>query len=117
MVDYKHKNIVKGIEGFKDKFMPGLLYVAILEYCTGGDLEDFIKVHGGKEELMPVYLRLFYEMTDAIAYMHNGERKHMHRDLKPANVLLMFPSESSDFKKLIVKLGDFGLSKDMKLTM
>lgn len=91
MLDYDHRSIVKGLDGFIEKIFTGLLYVAILEYCDGGDLEDFIKEHGGKEELMPVYLRLFYEMADAVAYMHDGKRKHMHRDLKPPNILLMFP--------------------------
>lgn len=64
---------------------------------------------------MPVYLRLFSEMTDAIGYLHKS--KHMHRDLKPANVLLMYPPGSTDIKQLIVKVGDFGLAKNLDKTM
>ena len=33
-----HPNIVKCVDGFLQKFESGIYYVAILEYCTGGDL-------------------------------------------------------------------------------
>ena len=90
VLTYDHKHIVKCVEGFI-QVMFIERYVTIMEYCDGGDLEDFIKLHGGQKELMPLYLRMFSEMTEAIAYMHNMKSKHMHRDLKPQNVLLMFP--------------------------
>lgn len=45
---YDHKHIVKCVDGFIHGFDTGLYYVAIMEYCDGGDLEDFISEHGGK---------------------------------------------------------------------
>lgn len=98
------------MEGFYQNLLVDY-YFTIMEFCDGGDLEDFIKGHDVKEELMPVYLRMFSEMAEAIAYLH--DKKHFHRDLKPANVLLMFPTGSKDFKDLIIKVGDFGFTKNL----
>jgi serine/threonine protein kinase len=52
-------------------------------------------------------LRLvLYKILDALTYIH--ERNICHRDIKPQNILC-------NLEKGIVKIIDFGVSKNMKL--
>lgn len=74
----------------------------IMEHCPCGDLLEFLTTH---KYVMPcVKRRMFYELCNAVAYLHS--RDIAHRDLKPENVFL-----DAD---LHVKLGDFGLAHETK---
>jgi len=48
---------------------------------------------------------LMYQAVSALVYMHNNG--FMHRDIKPENFLINTDS-------MLLKLGDFGLAKDIK---
>ncbi|KAI4804081.1 hypothetical protein KUCAC02_025723 [Chaenocephalus aceratus] len=75
------------------------LYIQ-MEYCEKSTLRDTIDqgLHQDQNRLA----RLFREILDGIAYIH--EQGMIHRDLKPVNIFL----DSQDH----VKIGDFGLATD-----
>ena len=92
----RHTNIVKLIDAFDlvSKFC------FVMEYCSGGELAEYIKNKGALPE--NEIHDLGAQIVDAVRYCHNS--KVIHRDLKPENVL--FSSES----KNVVKIVDFGIA-------
>lgn len=95
MKTLKHENIIQLYENLKSKEYTYL----ILEYCSGGDLQQKIEEKKGMSESSArFYLR---QIADALHYLK--EKRIIHRDLKPANILL-----NSDN---ILKLADFGLAR------
>ena len=78
----------------------------LMEFCDGGNLSDLLgfKRQGVKGfPLGPIAL----QMLHGLRHMHTG-MKQVHRDLKPANVLLTSGG--------VVKLADFGVSKQLDST-
>lgn len=76
------------------------MYYLVLEYCSGGELFDYIVA---KERLKESEARSFFrQIVSAIRYIHS--QGFCHRDLKPENLLL---DENSN-----IKLIDFGLSAE-----
>ncbi|WWC64633.1 uncharacterized protein I303_107244 [Kwoniella dejecticola CBS 10117] len=125
----KHRNIVQLIQKIKDP-KNERIYI-VMEYCTSGDLGTLIRK--AQRSNQPIHedkiWNIFLQITLALHHCHwpaerpsklgvarlsqgaqqssdGGIARYqvLHRDLKPENVFL-----SDDF----VKLGDFGLSKDM----
>uniref|UniRef100_A0A8B9LSI3 non-specific serine/threonine protein kinase n=1 Tax=Astyanax mexicanus TaxID=7994 RepID=A0A8B9LSI3_ASTMX len=74
--------------------------VVQMEYCEKSTLRDTID-QGLHRDCSRLW-RLFREILDGIAYIH--EQGMIHRDLKPVNIFL----DSHDH----VKIGDFGLATD-----
>lgn len=92
----RHTNIVKLVDAFdlKDKMC------FVMEYCSGGELMDYI---GSKAPLPePEVINLTMQIVDAVRYCHNS--KVIHRDLKPENVLF------ADELRNLIKIVDFGIS-------
>ncbi|KAK8853176.1 hypothetical protein IAR55_003878 [Kwoniella newhampshirensis] len=124
----KHRNIVQLIQKIKDP-KNERIYI-VMEYCTSGDLGTLIRKaqRSGQPLHEDKIWNIFLQITLALHHCHwpaerpsklgaarlsqaaptadGGLARYqvLHRDLKPENVFL-----SDDF----VKLGDFGLSKDM----
>jgi serine/threonine protein kinase len=73
----------------------------VLEYCSGGTLEDLVKSHGPIQP--PTLYRYCLQILSAVEYMHQNQIAH--RDIKPSNIML----DSYDR----IKLTDFGLSMEM----
>lgn len=107
-----HTNIVRYEERGIDN-ENGILYI-VMEYCEGGDLGSTIKRCKKTntqldEDVVWSYLA---QMVLALHECHyrgsNTSRDSaiLHRDLKPENVFL-------DGQKNIIKIGDFGLSKEV----
>ena len=93
-----HPNILKAYEIFEDD----LYYYIVMERPENGDLFNYI-CNKGRLSLDEATF-LYYQIVNAISYLQ--KQKIAHRDLKPENILLT--------EDLIVKIGDFGLSKYYK---
>ncbi|KAI3417815.1 Serine/threonine-protein kinase Nek6 [Globodera pallida] len=102
-----HPNIVKYFYSFEE-VRQGVKYVVlVLEYVNGGDLEKWLKRKTNNHRLLlpeADIWRVFTQIADAVQYIHT--KRIIHRDLKPPNVLLTTED--------IVKLADFGLSRQQK---
>ena len=76
----------------------------LLEMCSGGSLAGMLQQraqHGGAPLRPAESLRIFLDMTHAVAHMHGLETPLAHRDVKPENYVL---SEEDGMWKLC----DFG---------
>ena len=94
----KHPNIVQLYDVYDH---PDKVYL-VMEFVSGGELYNEIVERGSFTEHDAC--NLVRQALEAIAYIH--ENGIAHRDLKPENLLL------ADASADIVKLADFGLSKD-----
>ena len=95
-----HENIVS----IKGHFSLGRRIYIVMEFCEGGDLQDYII----KNE--PDLKERFSLMTDTargVLYLHS--QNIVHSDLKPENVLL-----TKTGQRYICKITDFGLSRIME---
>eukprot|EP00249_Psilotum_nudum_P005340 c18785_g1_i1 orf=458-1756(-) len=102
LVKLRHPNIVQFL-GAVTTQKPLML---ITEFLQGGDLRAFLKEKGPLQAHVAVTFGL--DIARGMTYLHNGPNVIIHRDLKPRNVLLVDTSH--------LKVGDFGLSKLVKVT-
>ncbi|KAL2614168.1 hypothetical protein R1flu_025860 [Riccia fluitans] len=102
LVKVRHPNIVQFLGAVTKK--PPLMLIT--EYLPGGDLHVVLKEKGPLPAATIVNYAL--DIARGVTYLHNGPNTIIHRDLKPRNVLI---GESNQ-----LKVGDFGLSKLMKMT-
>ena len=101
----EHKNIVKFEEYFFD--LKTKTFHLVIEWCTKGDLSDFIKAQANKSQAFTVELIFccFQDIVRGINYLHG--LKILHRDLKPANILCFDNGTVIG----LWKIADFGISK------
>jgi NIMA (never in mitosis gene a)-related kinase len=114
---YSHKNIVRYIDSFSHGDALTKAFVIVMEFCdgkqilvltsAGGDLSDYIKSHGGKQENFLRYMEYFEQMAEGLHEIHS--KKDLHRDVKPDNVFMLKEGDA-----LVPKLGDLGLARDAK---
>ena len=85
---------------------PSLQLCVVLEYCSEGDLDHYIKkmLLGSAPPQFPSRLDMIGQLTRGIEYLHT-QVNMIHRDLKPANVLVK-PGP-------VLKISDFGLAKTL----
>lgn len=93
-----HPNIVKIFEVIQDTKTLNI----VMEYCSGGELFEKIKVNNGFSENLAANYML--DIVSAIKYCH--EVHIVHRDLKPENIL--FENDKADAR---LKIIDFGTSQ------
>ena len=97
----RHGNIIKvhDVKTWEDSMW------IVMEYCDFEDLNNFFeKYHGKLDKKKKV--RIMSQISRGMTFLHN--QNIVHRDIKPGNILL-----KSENAKVIVKLGDFGLSKTL----
>src|SRR4029434_2270272 len=83
-------------------------YFYAMELIEGETLDDRVRRTGPLDSRTTIGIA--EQVTSALA----AAEKHglVHRDLKPANLMLVSPdSETSKYKKVLVKIIDFGLAK------
>lgn len=109
-----HDNLVRYFEHFFDD--DGMINI-VMEYCSGGDLETFLKEHPSMTSCEAVYFA--FQLFAAVHHLH----KHgvLHRDLKPANVLLCCSSGSNSAssslgRRTVLKVSDFGIARVLERT-
>lgn len=96
----RHPNIIAYHGGGDDH---GVLFYA-MEMVGGGTVKDLLETRGTFE--WPVVVELARQICSALQYAHN--HGVIHRDLKPGNLFLTKSGE--------VKLGDFGIARDLRNT-
>ncbi|VDO84078.1 unnamed protein product [Heligmosomoides polygyrus] len=97
MRQYKHKNVV-AFYGVVIKGSDSAMIV--MEFIDGGSLKDYLK----KNRSTTVKAKLGYAIDVAVGLVYLHSKTCMHRDVACRNCLI-------DVKKKIVKISDFGLSK------
>jgi NIMA (never in mitosis gene a)-related kinase len=102
-----HPNIIKLYEAFLCQ-NPRKTLNLIIEYANGGDLLEKIKIMKEKNRYLKEDLILDYFTQICLALYHIHKKKIIHRDIKANNVFLT--------KNGIIKLGDFGISKQLSNT-
>jgi len=50
--------LLKYIDSFTRETEDGENFIIITEYCKGGDLNEFVKAYGGKQENLSLYLKI-----------------------------------------------------------
>nr|WEY17517.1 insulin-like growth factor 1 receptor [Anadara broughtonii] len=112
----KEASIMKGFKCFHVVQLLGVVskgqpaYV-IMELMSNGDLKNFLRLHRPDEEdndgRMPPTLKRIMQMAgeiaDGMAYL--ADKKFVHRDLAARNCMVA--------EDLTVKLGDFGMTRDI----
>jgi len=97
-----HPNIIKLFDCYYDN----LFYYMVEEYCSGGDLFDYIKKEKYFTERKASII--FKQLLSAINYLH--KKNIVHRDIKPDNIVFIKTKNNIIFIKLI----DFGTSTAFK---
>lgn len=93
-----HPNIIRYYGGGEDD---GLLYY-VMELVEGGTVKDLLETYGPMQWL--VVVEIGRQLCSALQFAHN--HGVIHRDLKPSNLFLTTDGE--------VKLGDFGIARDLQ---
>eukprot|EP01135_Chromosphaera_perkinsii_P006128 Nk52_evm1s412 gene=Nk52_evmTU1s412 len=100
-----HPNVIGYLDCYEDE---GMLLIE-MEYADGGTLADLIAKaselqNSNSNNILfeeNIILMILHQLCSALSHCH--ENAIVHRDLKPQNIFLT--------KNLVVKLGDFGISK------
>src|SRR6476620_3681038 len=102
----RHENIAT-VYQFGMRLETGQYFYA-MELIEGETLEDRVRRAG------PLDARTTIKIAQQVTSALTAAEKHglVHRDLKPANLMLVSPDgETSNNKKVLVKIIDFGLAK------
>lgn len=98
----RHPNVITYIDSFYNNAGD---FCIVLEYADGKDLQKFLESHSDEKKALSEkkVLQIFTQIILGLDYIHS--QNILHRDIKTANVFL--------FKKGLVKLGDFGISRQV----
>ncbi|VDK58515.1 unnamed protein product [Anisakis simplex] len=95
-----HPHIIGYYESFKTENVLSI----VMQYAEGGTMDKMISDQKGVFFTEPQVLNYFTQVSIGLEYMHS--KQILHRDLKTQNILL-------NKKRTIVKLSDFGISKEL----
>ena len=99
-----HPNVISFKGSFKSKEKENI-YNIITEYADNGDLYKLLQEKKKKKEYFEEKQLLNWLIQMCLALYNLHEKEIIHRDIKPSNIFLM--------KDNTIKLGDFGISKDI----
>eukprot|EP00928_Gymnodinium_smaydae_P034228 TRINITY_DN2430_c0_g2_i1.p1 TRINITY_DN2430_c0_g2~~TRINITY_DN2430_c0_g2_i1.p1 ORF type:complete len:523 (+),score=60.48 TRINITY_DN2430_c0_g2_i1:211-1569(+) len=105
LVALDHPGVIKGYTSVEAGTSLPFTMNLLMEAAEGGDLFDLVADGTPIEEV--AIARLMYQMSSAMAYLH--EKKIVHGDIKLDNILLESPCSSSP-SDCNAKLADMGLS-------
>ena len=96
-------NIVKYYDSFQDKDK----YYILMEYCDGKNLKDYIEEYRKNNTSIEenIIYNIVKQICIGIKIIH--EKEIVHRDIKPENIFMN--------NKMEIKIGDFGISKQLNL--
>ena len=94
----QHPNIIRYFGGGEDQ---GLLYY-VMELVEGGTVKELLQTDGPLQ--WQAVVEIGRQLCSALQFAHN--HGVIHRDLKPSNLFLTTDGQ--------VKLGDFGIARDME---
>jgi calcium-dependent protein kinase len=97
-----HPNIIKLFDCYYDR----TFYYMVEEYCSGGDLFDYIQKEKCFTEKKAKII--FKQLLSAVNHLH--KKNIVHRDLKPENIVFIKTKNNDIFIKII----DFGASITFK---
>jgi serine/threonine-protein kinase len=80
----------------------------VLEFCAGGDLEDYLRQGALSDSISADFMS---QVMAGIAHVHRAGI--VHCDVKPGNVLLQLSAEGTS----VLKLSDFGLARSCGVPM
>jgi len=101
-----HPNIIKLFDCYYDNNF----YYMVEEYCSGGDLFDYIqKIKNFSEKIAAT---IFNQLLSAINHLH--KKNIVHRDIKPENIVFIPLEEKKNNNEIFIKLIDFGTSVSIK---
>ncbi len=78
-----------------------------MEFCSGGDLSNYIKTKAGPLP-EPIARKFFFDLVSGLKCLVDSNL--VHRDLKPQNLLLT----SKDETVASLKIADFGFAREIK---
>ena len=94
-----HPNIIKLFDCYFDRNF----YYMVEEYCSGGDLFDYIQEEKCFNEKKAKII--FKQLLSAVNHLH--KKNIVHRDLKPENIVFIKTNNNDD---IFIKIIDFGAS-------
>jgi hypothetical protein len=87
MATLRHENLVRFVGSCSGVVAQGREVFVLMEFCRDGHLLDVMRRMGDARFSEPELLRIFGEVTDALAVLHAQDPPIAHRDLKLENVL------------------------------
>lgn len=101
----RHPYIVR----YKESFLEEKSLYILMEYCEGGDLDQYITQVRKQGGTIPEDQILRWLTQAILALKHMHEKHILHRDLKSSNFFLG--------KKQTLRVGDFGIAKELASTV
>ena len=101
-----HENILD----IYDAGLIGDIAYFVLEYVSGGDLEDYRTSYLKANRPIPIHISLdiIKQILMGLGTLHSSNPIIIHRDLKTKNILMNYGDE-----RLIVKISDFGFAREL----
>lgn len=109
----RHRNVVR-LHGV---VLAPLTLALVTELCEGGTLDAFIRESTVADVPWPLVHVIALDVARALEYMHGLQSPVVHRDVRSANVFVLSRIDLLKYKQrdrpndIVVKLGDFGLSR------